>query len=59
MKIGEVKPVRPRFFFSLVADGELNAKWPGFKPVYVHGAGVPARGACGFSGTSNGVLDLS
>lgn len=42
MKIGAM------FLFSLVADGELKAKWPGFKPVYMHGADVPARGACGF-----------
>lgn len=47
------------FLFSLVADGELKAKWPGFKPLYMPGGGVPARGACGFSATSNGVLDLS
>lgn len=54
MKIEEVKPGRPRFF----SVGELKAKSPGFKPLYMHGGGVPARGACGFSATSNGVLDL-
>lgn len=47
------------FLFILVADGKFKTNWPGFKPVYVNGAGIPERGACGFSGTTNGVLDLS